>query len=394
MRARAQGRPVVVVAGASFGGISAALTLRDLVPDAEVVLVEPAPFFVFAPGALAYLFGLVPFEAIVRRYTGLEARGLRVVPASVAAVDRDRRRVVTTAGSLAYDYLLIATGLRLAPEDVPGLGEAPGVNLSPYELGSSLLELRRRILAFRGGHVVVSTPPGTYKCPPAPYEYALLWAEHLRRRRLSGRVTLVESRSRPLAPLAPGLSRAIEANKAFLTYEPFTRVLSVDPGAGRMETEAGRLTFDFLSLVPPHRVVPFVAEAELGAVLLDVDPLTCRSLKDERIYAVGDTADSPYAKTAHAAVTSGRLAGGHIARALGARVEELRAPQNMCFPMVSSDRALRLGQDWYFERDEAGALQVKVAGTADNQAKAGNLRLRREWQARLLGELFGRSGAP
>ena len=57
--------------------------------------------------------------------------------------------------------------------------------------------------------------------------------------------------------------------------------------------------------------------------------------------------------------------------------------------MVSRDRALRLGQDWYFERDEAGALQVKVAGTADNQAKAWNLRLRREWQARLLGELFG-----
>ena len=162
----------------------------------------------FAPGALAYVFGLVPFEGIVRRYTALESRGVRVIPASVTAVDRDRRRVVTTAGSLAYDYLLLATGLRLAPEDVPGLGEAPGLNLSPYELGSSLLELRRRILAFRGGHVVVSTPASPYKCPPAPYEYALLWAEHLRRRGLPGRVTLVESRSRPLAPLAPGLSRA------------------------------------------------------------------------------------------------------------------------------------------------------------------------------------------
>jgi NADPH-dependent 2,4-dienoyl-CoA reductase/sulfur reductase-like enzyme len=364
------------------------------VRDAEVVLVEPAPFFVFAPAALAYVFGLVPFEAIARRYTALEARGLRVVPAGVVAVDRDRRRVVTTAGSLAYDYLLIATGLRLAPEDVPGLGAVPGLNASPYEPGSSLLALRRRILAFPGGHVVISTPPGTYKCPPAPYEYALLWAEHLRRRGLPGRVTLVESRARPLAPLAPGLSRALEAKKGVLTYEPFTRVLSVDPGARRVETEAGRLAFDFLSLVPPHRVVPFVAEADLGAGLVDVDPLTLRSSKDERIYAVGDTADSPYAKTAHTAVTSGRFAGGQIARALGARAEELRAPQNVCFPMVSRDRALRLGQDWYFERDEAGAMQVKVAGTADNQATAGNLRLRREWQARLLGELFDRSGAP
>jgi NADPH-dependent 2,4-dienoyl-CoA reductase/sulfur reductase-like enzyme len=385
---------VVVVAGASFAGISAALTLRERVPGAEVVLVEPAPVFVFAPGALAYLFGLAPFEEIARRYGALEARGLRVVRASVTAVERDRRRVVTTAGSLPYDYLLIATGLRLAPEEVPGLGAAPpDLNLHPYESGSSLLELRRRIVAFRGGHVVVSTPVGSYKCPPAPYEYALLWAEHLRRRRLPGRVTLVESRSRPLAPLAPGLLRAIEAHKGVLTYEPFTRVLSVDPGARRVETEAGRLAFDFLSLIPPHRVAPFVAEADLGAPLVDVDALTLRSTKDERIYAAGDAVDSPYARTAHAAVTSGRLAAGHIARALGARVEEFRAPQNVCFPMVARDRALRLGQDWYFERGEGGTMDVKVAGTADNQASAGNLRLRRKWQAQLLGELFGRSGA-
>ena len=153
-----------------------------------------------------------------------------------------------------------------------------------------------------------------------------------------------------------------------------------------METEAGRLAFDFLSLIPPHRVVPFVAEADLGAPLVDVDPLTFRSATDERVYAVGDTADSPYARTAHTAVTAGRLAGGQIARVLGARVADVRAPQNVCYPMVSRDRALRLGQDWYFERDEAGVTQVKVAGTADNAATAGNLRLRREWQAGLLAD--------
>lgn len=57
--------------------------------------------------------------------------------------------------------------------------------------------------------------------------------------------------------------------------------------------------------------------------------------------------------------------------------------------MVSMDRALRLGADWYYERDETGTVQVRVAGTSDNDAKASNLRLRRAWQARLLRELFG-----
>jgi NADPH-dependent 2,4-dienoyl-CoA reductase/sulfur reductase-like enzyme len=383
-----RGRRLVVL-GASFGGISAARTARRLVPDAEVVLLEQAPYFVFAPAVLAYLFGLTSFDRIVRGYTGLAARGLRLIRTTVTVVEPDRRRVITADGSVEYDQLLVATGLRLAAEDVPGLAEAAGENLSPYDTGSALLELRRRIQAFPGGHVVVSTPPGLYKCPPAPYEYALLWAEHLRRRRLRGTVTLVESRSRPLAALAPGLLRAIEANRGVLRYEPFTRVLSVDAAARRVETEAGALRYDVLSLVPPHRVVASVAEAGLAEPYVDVDPRTFRIPRDDRVYALGDTADTPYAKTAHTAAVSGRIAGHHIARAWGVTVEEPGAPQNVCFPMVSAERALRLGTDWYFEADPAGTAQVKAAGTADNTASARNLRLRSAWAGGLLDELFG-----
>jgi NADPH-dependent 2,4-dienoyl-CoA reductase/sulfur reductase-like enzyme len=379
----------LVVLGASFGGISVARAVRRLVPDAEVVLVEPAPYFVFAPEALAYLFGLTSFERVVRRYAPLAARGLQLVPATVLALERDRRRVVTTAGSLEYDQLVLATGLRLAAEEVPGLAEAGGSNLCPYDVGSALLPLRRRIEAFRGGHVVVSTPRDPYKCPPAPYEYALLWAAHLARRRLRGTVTLVESRARPLAPLAPGLLRAIEGHRGVLRYEPFTRVLAVDAAARRVETEAGALPYDVLSVIPPHRVAGFVAAADLGQPYVDVDPRTFRSLRDERVYALGDTADTPYARTAHTAAVSGRIAGYHIARAWGVEVDPPGAPSNVCFPMVSPERALRLGSDWYFEPDATGTPQVKVAGTADNAASGANLRLRATWAGHLLDELFG-----
>jgi NADPH-dependent 2,4-dienoyl-CoA reductase/sulfur reductase-like enzyme len=377
------------VLGASFGGIAAGLTVRRLVPDAEVVLLEASPYFLFAPGALRYVFGLTPFEAIVRSHAGLEARGLRVVRTTALAVERDHRRVVTTGGPVEYDHLLIATGLRLAYEEVPGLGPGPGPSLCPYDAGSDLLALRRRIGAFRGGHVVVSPPQDLYKCQPAPYEYAFLWAEAIRRRGLRGTVTLVEPRSRPPAALAPGLARAIEANRPVLRYEPFTRVLSVDAAARRVETEAGTLPFDLLSVIPPNRPAPVVAGAGLGASLVDVDPRTFRATRDEAISAVGDTADTPYAKTGHAAVLSGRVAGHDIARAWGAAGAPPPAPHNVCFPMVSATRALRLGTDWYFEPDASGAVQVKAAGSADNVASAMNLRLRREWEAALLGELFG-----
>jgi sulfide:quinone oxidoreductase len=356
----------------------------------EVVLVERAAFFTFAPTQLRYLFGLVALEDVKRDWVALARQGLPVLRGVVIAVDRDQRRVITSEGAIPYDYLALGSGIRLATEEIPGLAERPGLNLCPYETGAVLLDLRERIARFRGGHVVIGTPSSPYKCPPAPYEYALLWADHIARRGLKARVTLVDPRSRPTpAALAPGLTRAIEARERVLDYEPFAQIRSVDPAASTVDTEAGRLAFDLLSVVPPNTAPAFVAEAGLGAPFLDVDPVTFRSTRDERIYAVGDLADTPYAKTAHTAMDAGRIAGEWIARDLGATRRAPGLPTNVCYPLVAADRALRIETHWARE-DGAGPRHVRASGTTDSRATASHVRLRRAWEARALSTLFGR----
>jgi NADPH-dependent 2,4-dienoyl-CoA reductase/sulfur reductase-like enzyme len=378
-----------VVVGASFGGITLALTVKRLLPDLEIVLVDKAPFFVFVPAVHHYLFGLRPIEEIARGYTPLGHQGLRVARSAVIALDRERKRVVAADGHLEYDYLVLAAGIRLAHEAVPGLAERPDVNLSPYDTGAVLIDLRHRIAAFRGGHVVVSTPNSPYTCPPAPYEYALFWAAHIKRRRLRARVTVVDPRSRPApSALAPGLRQAMEAQKEVLTYEPFTRLLSVDPEGRTVETEGGRLRFDVLSVVPPNTAPRFIAETDLGSPFVEVDLRTFKSLRDERVYAVGDTAETPYAKTAQTAAASARIAGRYLARDLGAKVEEPGTPFNVCFPLVSADRALRVHTSWSFVRDDTGTLEVKTTGSAENAATVANARRRREWEAQLVRDMF------
>ena len=379
-----------MVLGASFGGITAARIVRRLLTDVEIVLVEQAPFFLFAPGALRYVFGMVPFEAIAHRYDALGTRQLSLVRAMVVALDRERRELVTTAGQIGYDRLLLAAGLRLAREEIPGLSPDEGdLSLTPYDGAASLLALRRRIAAFRGGHVVIGTPEGPYKCPPAPYEYALAWASHFRARGLRGRITLVDPRSRPTPlALAPGLLRTMDAHRDILAYEPFTRVLSVDPSGSSVETEVGRLRFDLLSLVPPHRLPRFLADAALGDPFVEVDARTFRTLRDERIYAVGDLADTPYARTAFTAVGSARIAGHAIARDFGAAVPIPAAPENLCFPQVSATGALRIHTTWAHETDADGTAHVRTVGSVDNRPSASNLRRRREWETSVTRELF------
>lgn len=378
-----------MVVGASFGGLSLARTVKQLARDVEIVLLERAPFFAFAPAQLRYLFGLVSLQDIRRDYAPLGRQGLPVIREDVVAVDRERRRVVTTTGTIEYDYLALASGIRLASEEVPGLAERPDVNLCPYDGPETLIDLRRRIARFRGGHVVIATPNGPYKCQPAPYEYALAWAAYIRRRRLKARVTLVDPRSRPAPPaLATGLMEAMDAHDRVLTYEPFAQVRSVDAGASTVDTEAGRLSFDILSLIPPNTTMPFVTEAGLGAPFVDVDPRTFRSTRDERIYAVGDNADTPYAKTGYTAMDAGRIAGEWIARDLGVKRPAPGLPANVCYPMVDADRAFRIETHWTWEDNGADPAQVKVHGTTDDRARASYARLRRAWEARALATLF------
>ncbi len=233
------GGPRVVIAGASFAGISVARAVRRLVPRAGIVLIDREPFFLFAPAQLRYVFGLIPFHGVARAYTGLSARGLPVTRSAVVAIDRDRRRVVTAEGVVEYDYLVIATGIRLAHEAIPGLSEQPDANLCPYDR-AALIELRRTVASFRRGHVLIATPNGPYTCPPAPYEYALMWADHVKQRGLKARVTLIDPRSRPTPPaIAEGLTRAMEV----ASRHPHVRAIhsgAICRSAGSHRRDGGR----------------------------------------------------------------------------------------------------------------------------------------------------------
>jgi len=183
--------------------------------------------------------------------------------------------------------------------------------------------------------------------------------------------------------------RAMEAYGDILTYEPFTQVRAVDPRARTAETEVGRLSYDVLSVIPPNRTMPFITDAGLGAPFVDVDPKSFRSTRDERIYAVGDNADTPYAKTGYTAMDSARVAAQSIAGDLGVSAPVAALPANVCYPMVAPDRALHIETHWALEQDATGAVHVRVSGRHDDRARASYARLRREWETRTLSTLFG-----
>src|SRR6266566_5848676 len=106
----ATGRPTVVIVGAGFGGLRAARALRK--SPVNVVLVDRHNYHLFQP--LLYQVataGLEPEEiarpvrAILRRQSNVEFR-----MTEVTGLDAGGKRIETTDGPIAYDYLILGVG--------------------------------------------------------------------------------------------------------------------------------------------------------------------------------------------------------------------------------------------------------------------------------------------
>lgn len=127
------GRLRVVVLGAGYGGITAALRLARRLKGcsstggaAEVVLVDRNPYHL--------LKTRLPEAAVAGKDVAVSIADLvgkvnvRFVRAEVGQVDLGRRRIVTSAGDIGYDVLVLAIGARQSYANIPGL-RANGLTL-------------------------------------------------------------------------------------------------------------------------------------------------------------------------------------------------------------------------------------------------------------------------
>ena len=103
-------RPHVVIVGAGFGGLAATRALRHV--DVDVTIVDRNNYHLFQPLLYQVASGLLdpsaiasPVRTIVRR-----SRNVDVLRAEVTGVDLEQRRVITSAETLDYDYLVVASG--------------------------------------------------------------------------------------------------------------------------------------------------------------------------------------------------------------------------------------------------------------------------------------------
>ncbi|MFE9319821.1 NAD(P)/FAD-dependent oxidoreductase [Nocardia sp. NPDC052278] len=311
--------PTVLVLGAGFGGLELAACLSESLPgEVRVILVDRNDGFTFGFSKLEILFRDRTPESLRVSYRDLVLPGVEFRQEQVTSIDPQTRRVVTDRTSYDPDFLVVALGADYDPAATPGF-VADG---HEYYSIQGACRLRDRLAHFDGGTVLVSVLSVPFKCPPAPYEGAMLLHELLTRRGIRDR-----TRMHVLTPMDSPIPVSADTSAALvdalaqrgIDYSPGRRVHALDPANHVAQTRTGDIAYDLFIGIPTHCVPPVVEASGLTVDGADgwihVDPRTLAT-PYPGVYAIGDCADAPVPRAGVFAENAARTVAAHIAAQL------------------------------------------------------------------------------
>ncbi len=298
----------IAIVGAGIGGIPCAYELRKMLgKEHRVTLIGSSPYFEFTPSNPWVAVGWRQTEQVrVDLHDHLEAKGVQWIPSPVTRIDAPGNALTLESGQqMRYDYLVIATGPRLAFEEVPGLGPVEGGHTQSICTHAHSVRAWEAYQEFlkNPGPIIIGAAPGASCFGPA-YEFAMIVDTDLRRRKIRDRVPMTFVTSEPyighMGLGGVGDSKGLmestlrQRHIKWITNARITGVAAGEMSVTEVDDEGKpkrdhKLPFSYSMILPAFKgVEPVAAVPELcnprGFVLIDEHQ---RSKKYPNIFSAG-----------------------------------------------------------------------------------------------------------
>jgi sulfide:quinone oxidoreductase len=307
----------VVILGAGFAGLELAARLSEsLTDEVRVTLIDQNDAFSFGYSKLDVLFGRKPTADVLLDYRDVSKEGVDFRQERVTSIDPERRRVTTDKGSYDADILVVALGADYDHAATPGFTEGG----FEYYSVEGAERLRDVLPEFNSGQILIGILGHPFKCPPAPFEGALLLHDHFVQRgiRSDVEIRVIGPMSAPV-PITKELSQSIldALGTRGIEYVPNQQITALDTRSKKalLETDES-VPYDLFIGIPVHRV-PNVVEAS-GLAVDGWVPVERTNLATRfaDVYAVGDVAGAPTAKAGVFAESAAAVVADDIAARL------------------------------------------------------------------------------
>jgi sulfide:quinone oxidoreductase len=190
----------IVVLGAGIGGIPMAYEMKELSrkKEDEIIVISDSPTFHFVPSnPWVAVSWRKPSDIKIELAPILKKKGITFIQKTASRVHPEKNQIeLADGGSVDYDYLIIATGPRLAFDEIPGLG--PNGHTSSVCHVDHAGESAESWNAFVAdpGPIIIGAVQGASCFGPA-YEYLFIAESDLRKRKVRDKVPMTYVTSEP-----------------------------------------------------------------------------------------------------------------------------------------------------------------------------------------------------
>ena len=394
----AQGAPArVVVVGGGFGGATCARFVKRIDPRIDVTLVEASPRFTACPFSNLVVVGLRELSAQGFGYDKLAGEQIALNLAPATAVEAQGRSISLGNGArLSYDRLVLAPGIDLRWDGLPGYNEAAAERMPhAWKAGEQTLLLRRQLEAMPdGGTVVISAPANPFRCPPGPYERASLIAYYLKTKKPKSKLIVLDAKDAfSKQGLFLGAWKALYPNIEWVSLSKGGKVTSVDVGAMTLVTDFGQHKADVANVIPPQKAGRI---AEIAGVAdrtgwCPIDPVTFESKLQPNIHVIGDASIAgAMPKSAFSANAQAKVCAAAVAKLVAGGKPDEPKLINTCYSLVAPDYGISVANVYAPADGQIKDLGGGVSpADAPSTTRAAEATFANGWFKTITEEVFG-----
>jgi len=297
---------VFLILGAGTAGTMIARKMVQKLNPREwkVIVVDKDDDHFYQPGYLFLPFGIYQPKDVVKPKHKFIPGNVEFILSEIELIEPDANRVklVQDGKVINYDYLVIATGADIYPEETEGLKDGGwGRNIFDFYTADGAAALGKFLNKWEGGRLVLNVVENPIKCPVAPLEFLLLADWYFTKRGIRNKVELIYA-----TPLSEAFTKPTSAaalgdllSQRGINMETDYSIGEVDSTNNKIISYDEReLAYDLLVSVPTNKGAPVIGRSGMGDVL-DFVPTKkdyLQSQKWENIWVLGDAANIPASK--------------------------------------------------------------------------------------------------
>ncbi|MFD2726186.1 type III sulfide quinone reductase, selenoprotein subtype [Hyunsoonleella rubra] len=294
----------LVILGAGTAGTMMANHLVSKLPkkDWKITIVDQYRTHYYQPG---FLF--LPFDIYSEKQVKKE--GKKYIPKAVHYIQKKIERVIPEDNTVAlvdeilnYDILIIATGSKIAPDEIEGMnGPQWYKSIFDFYTYEGAVALRNKLRTWQGGKLVVHITEMPIKCPVAPLEFAFLADSYFKKKDIRDKVDITY-----VTPLSGAFTKEkCSKSLSYLLKEKNIK-LEIDFAIERVDYEHHKIIdyvdneieYDLLVTVPTNMGDEVIGRSGLGDDLnfVPTHQHTLQSLEYQNIFVIGDATNVPASK--------------------------------------------------------------------------------------------------